>query len=65
MAQELSERQVKMLKFIGDFIADHHFPPTIREIGNKVRETLDQLHAIMYNRMQTAREAAIQTELAQ
>jgi hypothetical protein len=38
---------------------------SIREIGNKVRETLDQLHAIMYSRMQTAREAAIQTELAQ
>jgi len=36
MAQELSERQVKMLKFIGEFIADHHFPPTIREIGTKV-----------------------------
>ncbi|OHD65735.1 MAG: hypothetical protein A2176_13970 [Spirochaetes bacterium RBG_13_51_14] len=30
---------------------------TISEIGNKVRETLDKLHAIMYNRMQTTRES--------
>jgi len=36
----------------------------IREIGSRVRETLDQLHAIMYSRMQTAREAAL-TESAQ
>ncbi len=36
MAQELSERQVKMVEFIREFIADHHFPPTIREIGSKV-----------------------------
>jgi hypothetical protein len=28
----------------------------IREIGIKVRETLDKLHAIMYNRIQTTRE---------
>ncbi|MBP7737956.1 MAG: hypothetical protein KA369_18405 [Spirochaetes bacterium] len=31
---------------------------SIREIGNKVRATLDQLHAVMYSRMQTAKEAA-------
>ena len=36
MAQGLSERQVKMVEFIREFIADHHFPPTIREIGTKV-----------------------------
>ncbi len=36
MAQELSERQVRMVEFIREFIADHHFPPTIREIGAKV-----------------------------
>ena len=36
MAQELSERQVRMVEFIREFIADHHFPPTIREIGTKV-----------------------------
>ncbi len=38
---------------------------SIREIGNKVRETLDHLHAIMYSRMQTARETAAQAEMAQ
>ncbi|MBN1139420.1 MAG: repressor LexA [Anaerolineae bacterium] len=36
MAQGLSERQVRMVEFIRDFIADHQFPPTIREIGAKV-----------------------------
>ena len=36
MAQDLSERQVRMVEFIREFIADHHFPPTIREIGAKV-----------------------------
>lgn len=36
MAQGLSERQMKMVEFIREFIADHHFPPTIREIGTKV-----------------------------
>jgi repressor LexA len=36
MAQELSERQMKMVEFIREFIADHHFPPTIREIGTRV-----------------------------
>ena len=36
MAHELSERQVNMLTFIREFIAEHHFPPTIREIGGKV-----------------------------
>lgn len=30
----------------------------IREIGIRVRETLDNLHAIMYNRMQDSRESA-------
>ena len=29
---------------------------SIKEIGNAVRETLDQLHAIMYSKMQTTRE---------
>ncbi len=40
----------------------------IREIGNKVHDTLEQLHTIMYNRMQTARdarEAAAQAESSQ
>jgi len=36
MAHELSERQVKMVAFIREFIGEHHFPPTIREIGKRV-----------------------------
>jgi repressor LexA len=36
MALDLSERQQKMLDFIRDYITDRNFPPTIREIGEKV-----------------------------
>ena len=36
MAKELSERQERMLKFIGDFIREYRFPPTIRQIGEEV-----------------------------
>ncbi|MBN1200507.1 MAG: transcriptional repressor LexA [Anaerolineae bacterium] len=37
MAQkELSTRQKKILSFIGSFIDEHGFPPTIREIGEAV-----------------------------
>jgi repressor LexA len=36
MAQELSERQVKMVEFIREFVGEHRFPPTIREIGKRV-----------------------------
>ena len=36
MAKELSERQRKILDFIQEFIREHQFPPTIREIGERV-----------------------------
>ncbi len=36
MAKDLSERQQRMLEFIRVFIEDHRFPPTIREIGERV-----------------------------
>jgi repressor LexA len=36
MAKELSERQQRILEFIQEFIEDRRFPPTIREIGEKV-----------------------------
>jgi len=36
MAKELSERQQKILEFLRAFIHEHHFPPTIREIGEQV-----------------------------
>ena len=32
----LSFRQQNILQFIREFIAEHHFPPTIREIGENV-----------------------------
>jgi repressor LexA len=32
----LSRRQEKMLQFIREFVHDHRFPPTIREIGEDV-----------------------------
>jgi repressor LexA len=36
MARELSERQQKMVEFIREFIREHQFPPTIRQIGERV-----------------------------
>jgi len=36
MGLDLSERQQRILGFIREFLADRHFPPTIREIGEKV-----------------------------
>jgi repressor LexA len=36
MAKGLSERQEKMLEFIGKFIREYRFPPTIRQIGEEV-----------------------------
>ena len=31
--RQLSERQERMLRFIGDYVDDHGRPPTVREIG--------------------------------
>jgi repressor LexA len=36
MELDLSERQQRILGFIRDFLAERHFPPTIREIGEAV-----------------------------
>ena len=36
MAKELSERQQRILEFIREFVEDRRFPPTIREIGERV-----------------------------
>jgi len=33
---ELTERQERMLEFIEEFIGDHAYPPTIREIGREL-----------------------------
>lgn len=32
----LSRRQLKILQFIGEYVEEHTFPPTIREIGEQV-----------------------------
>jgi len=36
MAKELSKRQQKILAFIREYLNEHRFPPTIREIGKTV-----------------------------
>ena len=36
MARDLSERQNRILQFLQEFIGVNRFPPTIREIGEKV-----------------------------
>ena len=36
MAKDLSTRQEKILDFIREFIEENRFPPTIREIGERV-----------------------------
>lgn len=36
MGLDLSERQQKILEFIREYVTDRHFPPTIREIGERV-----------------------------
>ncbi len=47
MTQDLSERQQKILEFIRSFIGEHHFPPTIREIGSKV--SISSTSVVKYN----------------
>jgi repressor LexA len=36
MAKELSERQQNIMAFLREFISENRFPPTIREIGERV-----------------------------
>ena len=36
MAKELSERQQNIMAFLQEFIGENRFPPTIREIGERV-----------------------------
>ena len=36
MTLDLSERQQKILEFIREFLSERHFPPTLREIGERV-----------------------------
>ena len=47
MPQKLSERQVKILDFIEEFLRDNGYPPTIREIGKAVR--ISSTSVVKYN----------------
>ena len=47
MANGLSDRQERIMEFIRSFIMDHHYPPTIREIGEKVR--ISSTSVVKYN----------------
>jgi len=47
MPQKLSERQVKILAFIEEFLQDNGYPPTIREIGKAVR--ISSTSVVKYN----------------
>jgi len=47
MPQKLSERQVKILEFIEEFLLDNGYPPTIREIGKAVR--ISSTSVVKYN----------------
>jgi repressor LexA len=47
MANGLSERQERIMEFIRSFIVNHHYPPTIREIGAKVH--ISSTSVVKYN----------------
>lgn len=47
MTKELSGRQQKILEFIQAFIRENRFPPTIREIGEKV--SISSTSVVKYN----------------
>lgn len=53
MVQKLSERQDNILKFIRRYVAEHGYPPTIREIGRAVG--ISSTSVVKYNldRLQT------------
>lgn len=47
MAKELSERQLKILTFLREYISENRFPLTIREIGEHVG--ISSTHIVHYN----------------
>jgi SOS-response transcriptional repressor LexA len=47
MAENLSTRQRQILEFIVQFMAEHHYPPTIREIG--VNAEISSTSVVNYN----------------
>ena len=60
MAKELSERQQKILAFLGEFIREHRFPPTIRQIGENVG--ISSTSVVKYNLDVLERENLIERD---
>ncbi len=57
---KLSERQVKILQFIAEFIDRHNYPPTIREIGKAVG--ISSTSVVKYNLTKLENEGFITRE---
>ncbi len=60
MNMKLSERQVKILQFIAEFIHRHNYPPTIREIGKAVG--ISSTSVVKYNLTKLENEGFITRE---
>ena len=60
MGLDLSERQQRIMGFIREFLADRHFPPTIREIGEKVG--ISSTSVVKYNLDALERKGLIQRD---
>ncbi len=60
MNMKLSERQVKILQFIADFIHKRNYPPTIREIGKAVG--ISSTSVVKYNLTKLENEGFIVRE---
>lgn len=50
----LSKRQKDILRFIENYIIDHHYPPTIREIGDRLRISSTSVVNYNLNKLQEA-----------
>jgi repressor LexA len=60
MAKELSERQQNIMAFLREFITENRFPPTIREIGERVGITSTSV--VKYNLDVLERENLIERD---
>ena len=60
MAKELSERQQNIMAFLREFISENRFPPTIREIGERVGITSTSV--VKYNLDVLERENLIERD---
>jgi repressor LexA len=60
MAKDLSERQRNILTFIGEYVRERQFPPTIREIGEEVG--ISSTSVVKYNLDALERKGHIQRD---